>query len=141
MGQRFFHGTLCPQKPQGLLGTGEEWDRECEPRPSPCSHSSSELLLDGSGSNDPSSMETTWRKSQSRKTSWLRLTSLLFTFPSTLPAGLQTCRRWQLNRRSGKPAGFNLLQPRHAVVGGALLPHPCVRLSPCGGREDLLVSL
>ena len=25
----FFHGAIRPQKPYGLLGTGEEWDREC----------------------------------------------------------------------------------------------------------------
>ena len=24
----FFHGALRPQKPYGLLGTGEEWDKE-----------------------------------------------------------------------------------------------------------------
>ena len=24
----FFHGASCPQKTYGLLGTGEEWDRE-----------------------------------------------------------------------------------------------------------------
>ena len=29
----FFHGALRPQKPYGLLGTGEEWDGEREPRP------------------------------------------------------------------------------------------------------------
>ena len=27
----FFHGALRPHKPYGLLGTGEEWDREREP--------------------------------------------------------------------------------------------------------------
>ena len=35
----FFHGALCPQKPYGLFGTGEEWDREWEPRPTTlCTH-------------------------------------------------------------------------------------------------------
>ena len=29
----FLLWCLRPQKPYGLLGTGEEWDRECEPRP------------------------------------------------------------------------------------------------------------
>ena len=28
-----FHGALRPQKPYGLFGTEEEWDREWEPRP------------------------------------------------------------------------------------------------------------
>ena len=27
-GRSFFRGALRPQKPYGLLGTGEEWDRE-----------------------------------------------------------------------------------------------------------------
>ena len=28
-----FYDALSPQKPYGLLGTGKEWDREREPRP------------------------------------------------------------------------------------------------------------
>ena len=29
----FLHGVLRPQTPYGLFGTGEEWEREREPRP------------------------------------------------------------------------------------------------------------
>ena len=42
----FFHGAFRPQKPYGLLGTREEWDREWEPEspgPPACSHSSCAL--------------------------------------------------------------------------------------------------
>ena len=29
----FFHGALRPQKPYGLLGSGDEWDWEWQPKP------------------------------------------------------------------------------------------------------------
>ena len=39
----FFRDDLRPQKPYGLLGTGEEWDKEWEPGPSFAVHTAPEL--------------------------------------------------------------------------------------------------
>ena len=81
----FFHGALRPQKPYGLLGVGEEWDR-----------------------NRPTSLFTQLLRSESAK-----LTEVQIRFGLISVQLVQSCDLWTLSSASGYYYTYtiNQLQP------------------------------